>query len=124
MAGRLLEIVHPDDRPRVLQALGTPADVAFSELEFRVVRPDGEVRTVLVRGGLHLAKTSQPRRHFGMVQDITELRRAEEERRASEMRFRTLVDSAADAFFLQDETGVLIDVNRQACTNLGYTRES
>jgi PAS domain S-box-containing protein len=58
-----------------------------------------------------------------MVQDITKLRRAEEQRRASEMRFRTLVDAAADAFFLQDESGALIDLNRQACTSLGYTRE-
>jgi PAS domain S-box-containing protein len=121
--GRLLEIVHPDDRPRVLQAFGTPADVAFSELEFRVVRPVGEVRTVLARREVQQSQPGQARRQFGMVQDITELRRAEEQRRASETRFRTLVDSAADAFFLQDESGALIDVNRQACISLGYTRE-
>jgi len=117
---RLLEIVHPDDRPKVLQALGTPG---ATELEYRVVLPDGKVRTVLARRKLRQPQPGQPQRHFGMVQDITELRRAEEERRASEMRFRTLVDSAADAFFLQDESGVLIDVNRQACTSLGYTRD-
>jgi PAS domain S-box-containing protein len=54
---------------------------------------------------------------------------AEERRRAgealgeSEQRFRTFVDHATDAFFLQDQKQVILDVNRQACESLGYTRE-
>jgi PAS domain S-box-containing protein len=32
------------------------------------------------------------------------------------------MDSAVDAFFLQDEDGNLLDVNRQACSSLGYAR--
>lgn len=41
----------------------------------------------------------------------------------SEQRFRTLVDYAADAIFLSDQTGRLVDVNAQACQSLGYSRE-
>jgi PAS domain S-box-containing protein len=41
----------------------------------------------------------------------------------SEHRFRTLVDQAADSMFLCDSTGRFVDVNRQACESLGYTRE-
>jgi PAS domain S-box-containing protein len=44
------------------------------------------------------------------------------ELRESEARFRTFVDHATDAFFLHDADGAVIDVNRQACTSLGYTR--
>ncbi len=55
--------------------------------------------------------------------DITELRQAEDKLRASETSFRTLVDHAADAFFLHDEKGTVLDVNRQACESLGYSRE-
>jgi PAS domain S-box-containing protein len=47
----------------------------------------------------------------------------EVERRASDARFRALVDSTVDAFFLQDEYGRLLDVNRQACRSLGYARQ-
>ncbi len=50
-------------------------------------------------------------------------KRTEEALRASEARFRTLVDHAADAFFLHDESGAILDVNRQACESLGYSHE-
>lgn len=50
-------------------------------------------------------------------------RRAEEALRESERRFRLLVERAADALFLHDLDGRLVDVNRQACDSLGYTRE-
>jgi PAS domain S-box-containing protein len=53
----------------------------------------------------------------------TARRRAEEALRKSEQRFRTFVDHATDAFFLQDDRGVILDVNRQACESLRYTRD-
>jgi len=43
--------------------------------------------------------------------------------RASQARFRTLVEHAADAFFLLDKNSTVLDVNRQACDSLGYGRE-
>ena len=43
--------------------------------------------------------------------------------KASEGRFRTFVDHATDAFFLHDGNGTILDVNRQACDSLGYTRD-
>jgi PAS domain S-box-containing protein len=48
---------------------------------------------------------------------------AEEELRASEARYRTFVDHATDAFMLHAEDGTVIDVNPQACDNLGYSRD-
>lgn len=43
--------------------------------------------------------------------------------RESEERFRALVNQAADAIFLHDADGVLLDVNGRACDSLGFTRE-
>ena len=43
--------------------------------------------------------------------------------RASEARFRIFVDHATDAFFLLDDDWTILDVNRQACHGLGYSRE-
>ncbi len=50
-------------------------------------------------------------------------RSAEEALKESELRFRTLVDQAGDAFFLTGTDGRIVDVNRRACESLGYTRE-
>jgi len=37
--------------------------------------------------------------------------------------FRFLLEHAADAFFVMDATGRIVDVNQSACDSLGYTRE-
>lgn len=41
----------------------------------------------------------------------------------SEKRFRSLINQAVDSFFLFDLDGHFIDVNRQACNCLGYSRD-
>jgi len=63
---------------------------------------------------------------FGIValRSKTARQRAEEALRESETRFRTFVDHAADALFVYDfDQGTIVDVNRQACESLGYTRQ-
>jgi PAS domain S-box-containing protein len=60
---------------------------------------------------------------LSVVRDVTERKRAEDSLRESEARFRTFVDRATDAFYLLNEELRVIDVNRQACESLGWTRE-
>lgn len=65
-------------------------------------------------------------RRFGisLSRDISVRKRAEDELRASELRYRMFVDHASDAFFLHDDKGVVIDVNREACRSLGFDRDA
>ena len=74
------EMFHPDDREHVFRTAeeairsGTRADC-----EHRLIRPDGEMRVVHSLGDLK--KTSEGRTQmFGTTQDITDRKRAEEER--------------------------------------------
>ena len=77
----------------------------------------------LTRGTVLRDPKGRPIRFIGSRVDITDLKRAEEALRESEQRFRTFVDHATDAFFLFDDRNVVLDVNRQACESLGYTRD-
>ena len=121
---RWLNLIHPEDRSRVAEAAANAIRGGPRyDVEYRVIRSDGAVRMVHSRGDVTWDETGKPLRQFGVLQDITELRLAEQELRASEARFRTFVDHATDAFFLLDDRLKVVDVNRQACNSLGYSRE-
>jgi PAS domain S-box-containing protein len=75
------EMIHPDDRKHVFRAAEESIrSAAHSEAEHRVVRPDGEVCTVQGLGAVKRDASGRAYEMFGTVQDITERRRAEEER--------------------------------------------
>ena len=122
---RWLSLIHPEDRPRAGEAAAAallPGSPRY-DVEYRVIRPDGTVRVVHSQGDVTWDESGRPLRQFGVLQDITELRQAEQELRASEGRFRIFVDHATDAFLLLDDDWTILDVNRQACHGLGYSRK-
>ena len=118
-----IEGIHPDDRGGAIALSEQVRRDVFEFREFRVVRPDGSVRWVSSRAFPIRDQAGNVSRIARLAEDITERKRAEEALRRSEERFRTFVDHATDAFFLQDDRGVILDVNRRACESLGYTRD-
>jgi PAS domain S-box-containing protein len=74
--------VHPADLDRVLAHMERiPTDPSPFTLEHRIVRDDGSVRSVLVRGEGVVDEDGRVTRFIGTDQDVTERRRAEAERR-------------------------------------------
>ena len=73
--------IHPEDLPRTRAIFKTSLRTGEPyETEFRVVRSDGEVRLIHSRGALLRDASGRPERMVGTAQDVTERRRAEEER--------------------------------------------
>jgi len=72
------DLVHPDDRDR----LGVAVEAALSDgtlqAEFRIIRPDGEVRWVNDHAILVRDAAGRPARLLGTINDITERKRHEE----------------------------------------------
>jgi PAS domain S-box-containing protein len=89
-----MELVHPDDRDRVKQALlgvlDDKNDVVFEE---RIVRPDGEIRHLKSWGRLQMNEEGIPTKMLGACLDITESKKNQELLIASESRLRNLVNA-------------------------------
>ncbi len=119
----VVQRTHPDDRAAVQATIErAQRDGLDFEHKYRLLMPDGSVKHLHVVA--HAVSDDGGRREFvGAVMDVTERQRAEEGLRESEDRFRTFVDHATDAFFLHDDELLVIDVNRQACAGLGYSRD-
>lgn len=81
-----LEIVHPDDRSAVRAESRRAETEGRYEIEYRIVRPSGDVRFVRAQGEAARDATGRVHRVFGTVQDITEQRVALTSLRQSEER--------------------------------------
>lgn len=76
-----LERVHPDDRALVAHAVERAlAEHSPFSFDHRVVRPDGTERTIHGRGEVIADESGNPLRMLGTAQDISDQRKAEEER--------------------------------------------
>jgi len=65
--------IHPDDRERVAQDFARPGSVdGISEVRFRIVRPDGEVRHVVERGETSVSLDGKVIEQLWTMQDVTE----------------------------------------------------
>jgi diguanylate cyclase (GGDEF)-like protein/PAS domain S-box-containing protein len=102
---RWLEAVHPEDRPGVERAMReTLAGSGELRLEYRVLRPDGDVRWVEVQS-VSIRREPVPRTFVGSMVDVTEFKRVEAALRDSELRFRSLVEHSLDAILVLERDG-------------------
>ena len=67
-----MSIVHPEDRPRVAQMLPELIEKGTMTIQYRVVRPDGEVRWLEDNTAIARDADGRPVRFDGVASDITE----------------------------------------------------
>ena len=91
-----------------------PNVTANSELNLDVLWTDTRLTPVTIDGHTLV---------LAVAVDITLKKAAEEVLVDSEERFRNLVEQASDGFIVHTLDGRILDVNRQTCLMLGYTRQ-
>ena len=85
LSNAFFSFVHPDDRSAVQRAVEGALDGReLLELEYRIVRADGDVRWVHGRADVVRDARGQPVRLIGTVQDITDRRQLEAQLRQSQ----------------------------------------
>ena len=73
------EMFHPEDRLRVLTRLNDATRTGELDEEFRIVRPDNQIRWISVRGFPMRDSTGVIRNLVGISQDVTARKSAEEQ---------------------------------------------
>ncbi|MBK7471237.1 MAG: PAS domain S-box protein [Betaproteobacteria bacterium] len=114
-----LDAVVPEDLA-LAQAMEVQArEHGRAQAEYRIVRPDGEVRWVRNSATLVRDETGQAVRLDGVISDITASKRAVQALAESEQQFRSMVEqSIAGMFIVQD--GRIAYVNPRCAEILGY----
>lgn len=104
----------------IAEALQTGAPYT---LDLEIVRPDGSTGWITDRGEALRDGTGRITRLRGTAQDITERKRAEDELRASEERFRSVFRDAGVGMVIVSPEGRFLAANQAFCDCLGYTEE-
>jgi PAS domain S-box-containing protein len=121
---QLQDLIHPEDRAIREQALEqTLREGRFHDAEYRIVKPDGEIRFVHVIDEIVRDESGRPIRSFGTVQDITEHRRAEEALRRSERELRLVIDTIPVMAWTLRPDGVIDFLNRRWVEYSGISLE-
>ena len=110
---------QPGDRAKMLSVLQHEGFIRNQEYRFCTLH--GDRRTILFSA--ETVRLNGKPCILSVTNDITERKAAEEALRESEQRFRTLVEQATDALYVVDPSGRFLDVNQEACQNLGYSRQ-
>ena len=114
-----ISMVHPDDRQRVKEIFDHISETPFiGPIEHRIVRKDGTERWVRNTLSLHFTADGTIGSCEGVVQDITDRKRAEQQVLESERRFREMFETSADGIAAVDLEGRILDSNHAFVTLL------
>ena len=116
-------MIHPDDRDRVVATMKAAALSGSSyDLEYRIIRTDGEVRTIRGRGRFPLNDQGVPVRLGGIVQDTTDAKLFKRELQLSRDLFAGVLDAATEqSLIATDPNGLITVFNTGAERMLGYS---
>ena len=119
------ESLHPDDRARCEDLIArSVAGLCTFETEFRIVRPDGEVRTLKAASRTLHAADGTALRMAGVNFDITERVRAEARLLETSSKLRSVLDAASEISIIATAPDLTIQVfNTGAERLLGYASE-
>jgi PAS domain S-box-containing protein len=89
-----LESVHPDDLPIVLNSVSQQFKDRPVTREYRILRPDGEIRWIFAQINLVHDEDGNLVRFIGFATDITQRKHLEQALQASEAKLNDILDSA------------------------------
>jgi two-component system cell cycle sensor histidine kinase/response regulator CckA len=116
-----MSCVHPEDVDRLTRTLNSlfARNVDWA-MEYRIVRPNGEVRWVAGQGEAVYDRASASIHYVGVMLDITERKEAERALWRSQEQMAAVTEAAMDAMITIDEELIIRGFNRVAETVFHY----
>lgn len=133
LLSRGMDLLHPDDRAIVAEALPRVLGGEPFNLELRLVLPDGSIRWLATQGRMMGESPSKPRLLVGVTRDITATRASEinllqlnrtlqertHELEAERARWQRVVEGIADEVWVCDTGGRMSLINLPQVTHMG-----
>jgi len=118
-----IRVIHPEDRAWVFEQTGASTMSGEEvEYEYRIVDAGGMIHWVHDRGCLIRNAGGNVVCREGVIIDITDRKRAEEEIRLGQERFRNIFENASDIIYIHDLEGNYLSINDAGERVFGYTR--
>ena len=114
------ESIHPDDREAEAQTKHRQATGVATDLEYRIVRPDGEVRWIRDRSYPVLNEAGSVERIVGTARDVTGRKRADRELARTNRALQMLSRCNQALTRIDDEAELLLQVCSLAVEVGGY----
>lgn len=116
--------IHPDDQPSLRELIETAIrEKAEWQADYRIVHPNGTAREIHVVSHPVLSTSGHLVEFVGSVIDVTERKRAEEERRRSESELRQMLDLAPQHVVVFGRNRERLYANRVMLDYLGFGLE-
>ncbi|MGD1859194.1 MAG: PAS domain-containing protein [Leptolyngbyaceae cyanobacterium] len=115
--------LHPDDRERVVANAARALTEDYVEQEYRILRPNGQVRWIRDRGYTVCNDSGDIKQMVGIAQDITEQKQIAETLRHSEEMFRNFADNISQLTWMADPSGYIFWYSQRWYDYTGTTFE-
>jgi len=121
---QFVAMVHPDERAELLEhCQRCIEDGADFEMEFRILRPDGQVRWLYDRGKTKLGTDGRPAVMSGACVDITDRRRSEESALTSARELEAIYQAAPVGLTVVDQHRRFVRINQRLAEINGLSPE-
>lgn len=116
------ELLHPEDADRATALF----EEALSQqkryvIEYRLRRKDGTYADVFEYGQMFVREQDAPQRVLGIIQDVSESKRAERALLQSEEKYRAIFNNAPIGIFRTSYAGRFLEANPTLARMLGYS---
>ena len=113
--------LHPEDRKIAIASFAQQMQGESAHAEYRIIRPDGEIRWILARTFPIKNERHEVYRIAGIAEDITDRKQAQESLRQSEERFRAIFENAGIGIAVVGTDLKLVQTNPFFQQFLGYS---